>query len=75
VSDDEVVRAKPDVVILAWTATGNRASPARMLADPAFRNVPAVKNRRLIVIRDELLNTPGLPLMQGARELFRAIRA
>jgi len=75
VSDDEVVRAKPDVAILAWTATGNRASPARMLADPAFRNVPAVKNRRLIVIRDELLNTPGLRLMQGARELFRAIRA
>ena len=73
VSDDEVVRAKPDVIILAWTATGDRASPARMLADPAFRDVPAVKNRRVIVIRDELLNTPGPPLMQGARELFRAI--
>ena len=73
VTDDEVVRAKPDVVILAWTATGNRASPARMLANPVFRDVPAVKNRRVIVIRDELLNTPGPPLMRGARALFRAI--
>jgi iron complex transport system substrate-binding protein len=75
VSDDEVVRAKPDVVILAWTATGNRASPARMLANPAFRNVPAVRNRRVVVIRDDLLNTPGPPLMRGARELFRAVHA
>jgi iron complex transport system substrate-binding protein len=73
VSNGEVVRAKPDVIILAWTATGNRASPTRMLADPAFRDLPAVKNRRVIVIRDELLNTPGPPLMQGARELFGAI--
>jgi iron complex transport system substrate-binding protein len=75
VSDDEVARAKPDVIVLAWTATGNRASPARMLADPAFRNVPAVKSRRVIVIPDELLNTPGPPLMQGVCELFRAIHA
>ncbi|HKN62655.1 MAG TPA: ABC transporter substrate-binding protein [Candidatus Acidoferrales bacterium] len=75
VTDHEVLCAKPDVIILAWTVTGDRASSARMLANPAFRDVPAVKNRRVIVIRDELLNTPGPPLMQGARELFRAIHA
>jgi iron complex transport system substrate-binding protein len=75
VTDDEVARAKPEVIILAWTAAGDRANPARMLANPVFRNIPAVKNRRVIVIRDELLNTPGPPLMQGARELFRAIHA
>jgi iron complex transport system substrate-binding protein len=75
VGDDEVVRAKPDVIILAWTATGDRASPVRILADPAFRGVPAVKKRRVMVIRDDVLNTPGPPLMQGARELFRAIHA
>jgi hypothetical protein len=27
----------------------------------------------VVVIRDELLNTPGPPLVEGARELFRAI--
>jgi iron complex transport system substrate-binding protein len=75
VTDDEVARVKPDVIILAWTAAGDRANPARMLANPVFRNITAVKNRRVIVIRDELLNTPGPPLMQGARDLFRAIHA
>jgi hypothetical protein len=29
----------------------------------------------VIVIRDELLNTPGPPLVRGALELFRAIQA
>jgi ABC-type Fe3+-hydroxamate transport system substrate-binding protein len=32
-----------------------------------------VKNGRVVVIRDELLNTPGPPLVLGARELARAI--
>jgi ABC-type Fe3+-hydroxamate transport system substrate-binding protein len=36
--------------------------------------VPAVRNGRVVVIRDELLNTPGPPLVDGARELARAIR-
>jgi hypothetical protein len=36
--------------------------------------LPAVNNRRVVVIRDELLNTPGPPLMRGALELGRVIR-
>ena len=70
----DVVRANPDVIVLAWAATGDRANPARMLANPAFRNVPAVENRRIAVIRDELLNTPGPPMIEGARALLRVIQ-
>jgi iron complex transport system substrate-binding protein len=73
VTDDEVARAKPDVIVLAWAATGDRAKPASALRNPAWQDVPAVKNRRVFVIRDELLNTPGPPLIKGAWELFRAI--
>jgi ABC-type Fe3+-hydroxamate transport system substrate-binding protein len=73
VTDEEVARAKPDVIVLAWAATGDRAKPASALRNPAWQDVPAVKNRRVFVIRDELLNTPGPPLMKGARELFRVI--
>jgi len=74
VSDGEVAGADPEVIVLAWTAAGDRVDPSRALRNPAWRNVDAVKNRRVVVIRDELLNTPGPPLMQGLRELFRAIR-
>jgi iron complex transport system substrate-binding protein len=73
ITDADVVRAKPDLIILAWAATGNRGNPARTLANPAFRDIPAVRNRRVVVIRDELLNTPGPPLIEGARALFTAI--
>jgi iron complex transport system substrate-binding protein len=73
VSDAQVAKAAPDVIILAWTATGERADPRRALENPRWRNVPAIRNRRVIAIRDELLNTPGPPLVDGARALVRAI--
>lgn len=73
VTDEEVTRAKPDLIVLAWTATGNRAKRESALRNPAWKDIPAVRNGRVIVIRDELLNTPGPPLVKGIRELFRAI--
>jgi iron complex transport system substrate-binding protein len=74
VMDEEVARARPDLIVLAWAATGGRAKVATALRNAAWRDVPAVKNGRVVVIRDELLNTPGPPLVLGARELARAIR-
>lgn len=74
VRDQEVARAKPDIIILAWAAAGDRAKAETALRNTAWLRVPAVKNRRVIVIRDELLNTPGPPLMRGALELSRVIR-
>jgi iron complex transport system substrate-binding protein len=73
VSDEDVARAKPEVIVLAWTATGDRAKPSQALQNAAWKDVPAVKNRRVVVIRDELLNTPGPPLIEGVHELLRAI--
>ena len=73
VTDEEVARAEPDVIILAWTATGDRANPQSALANKDWRRVPAVQNERVVVIRDEWLNTPGPPLMKGARALFQAL--
>ncbi len=73
VTDEEVAREKPDVIVLAWAATGNRAKPATALRNPAWQDVPAVENRRVFVVRDELLNTPGPPLMKGVGELLRVI--
>jgi iron complex transport system substrate-binding protein len=73
VSDDEVAAARPDIIILAWTAAGDRAKVATALRVPAWRDVPAVRERRVFVVRDEILNTPGPPLILGVRELRRLI--
>jgi iron complex transport system substrate-binding protein len=73
VTDDEVALAHPDVIVLAWTATGARAKVSSALRNPKWRDIPAVKTRRVVVIRDEVLNTPGPPLVEGARKLFQAV--
>lgn len=72
-SDEDVAKASPDVIVLAWTAAGARSKVSSALTNRAWKNTPAIKTGRVIAIRDELLNTPGPPLVEGARELFRAI--
>jgi iron complex transport system substrate-binding protein len=73
VSDVDVAAAQPEAIVLAWAATGEKSDPQQIYDLPAFRDVPAVKNHRVHVIRDELLNTPGPPLVEGARQLFKLI--
>jgi iron complex transport system substrate-binding protein len=73
VTDDEVAQAMPEVIVLAWAAAGGRSKPEQALRNRRWRKVPAVRAKRVFVIRDELLNTPGPPLMKGALELLHAI--
>lgn len=73
VSDEEVARANPEVMVLAWAAVGGKSKPETALQNPAWKDVSAVRERKVFVIRDELLNTPGPPLVQGAEELVRVI--
>jgi iron complex transport system substrate-binding protein len=73
VSDQQVASAHPDVIVLAWAATGNKAKPQKSYQVAAWKDVPAIRNRQVYVIRDELLNTPGPPLAAGAKQLFRIL--
>lgn len=73
ISDEAVARAKPEVIVLAWAATGERAKAGPTLAHRAWRNVPAIRNRQVYVVRDEILNTPGPPLVEGAKALLRIL--
>jgi ABC-type Fe3+-hydroxamate transport system substrate-binding protein len=73
VSDAQVAESQPDVIILAWAATGGKSDPQQALEVGAWKGVPAIRNRQVFAVRDELLNTPGPPLVAGARELLRLI--
>jgi iron complex transport system substrate-binding protein len=70
ISDEDVAAAKPDVIVLAWAATGAKSDPQQTYDVAAWNEIPAVRNRRVYVVRDELLNTPGPPLVRGAKELL-----
>src|SRR6266478_2087264 len=74
VSDQEIASARPDIILLAWAATGNRANPRMTFANAAWKDVPAIRQKRVFVVRDELLNTPGSPLIEGAREISRILK-
>lgn len=73
IADEDVARANPEVIVLAWAAAGAKSKPEQVLANPAWRDVSAVREGRVFAIRDELLNTPGPPLARGAEELLRVI--
>jgi ABC-type Fe3+-hydroxamate transport system substrate-binding protein len=44
-----------------------------MASRPGWRELPAIRNRRVYVVRDEWLNTPGPPLLHGARALQKIL--
>jgi iron complex transport system substrate-binding protein len=73
ISEGQVAEAKPEVIILAWAATGAKADPEQAYKVTAWKDVPAIQNRRVYIISDELLNTPGPPLVHGARKLWSAL--
>src|SRR6266446_5655657 len=73
VADAQVAEARPDVIVLAWAATGGKSDPEQAYSVEAWKDVPAIRERRVFVVPDELLNTPGPPLIEGARELSRLL--
>lgn len=75
VTDEEIAAAAPDVIVLAWTATGGKSRVSTAMENPKWRSVPAIEKRRVFVVRDEWLNTPGPPLVEGARAILRCLQA
>jgi iron complex transport system substrate-binding protein len=73
VSEEQVAEGRPEVIVLAWAATGDKADPRQTYAVKAWQDVPAVREKRVYVVRDELLNTPGPPLVGGAQELWKVL--
>jgi iron complex transport system substrate-binding protein len=73
VSEEQVAAGQPEVVVLAWAATGAKAEPQKVYQVAAWKDVPAIRKRRVHVISDELLNTPAPPLVRGAMELWKVL--
>jgi iron complex transport system substrate-binding protein len=73
ISDEDVADAQPEVIVLAWAATGDKSKPQQAYGVESWKDVPAIRERRVFVVRDELLNTPGPPLVAGALALFKVL--
>src|SRR2546426_312542 len=75
VTEEEVAAAQPEAIVLAWAATGDKPDPRKTYEVKAWRDVAAIRERHVHVVRDELLNTPGPPLIEGARALYRLLHS
>jgi iron complex transport system substrate-binding protein len=75
IANAQVAAARPEVIVLAWAATGSKADRKQAYQVTDWKDVPAIRTRSVHVISDELLNTPGPPLIEGARELWRVLHS
>ncbi len=62
---EEVAAAEPEVLLAAWCGAGDRVPLEKIVARRGWLQLPAVRNRRVFCINDELLNTPASTLMGG----------
>jgi iron complex transport system substrate-binding protein len=74
VIEEQIAESRPELIVLAWAATGEKADPKQTYEVASWKDVPAIRDRQVQVISDELLNTPGPPLLRGAMELERLLR-
>ena len=72
-SAEYVVSAAPDVIVLADGACCG-ATAASVSARPAFGSIPAVANRKIVVINDDVASRWGPRVAEFAERLAAALR-
>jgi iron complex transport system substrate-binding protein len=73
VTKEEIAGENPDVIIFAWCGAGDRVPTEKVVLERGWQQLNAVQSRRVHVIADELLNTPGPTLIKGLHALAAAI--
>src|SRR5262249_28680216 len=72
VTVDQVIAAKPDIVIGSWC--GKKFQPARFAARPGFEALPAIRDGYLREIKSTLILQPGpAALTEGLDALMRIV--
>ena len=73
VSAEEVAEAQPDVLLAAWCGAGDRVPLEKIVEQRNWNDLPAVRERRMFCVNDELLNTPATSLLGGLRAIAWAL--
>ena len=73
-SAEAVAAAQPEVVIAAWCGAGDRVPLEKIIQQRAWLDLPAVRERRVFCISDELLNTPAGNLVAGLHAIVWALQ-
>jgi iron complex transport system substrate-binding protein len=73
VSAEEISNADPDVLLAAWCGAGDRVPLDKIVEQRSWKDLRAVRDRRVFCISDELLNTPATSLIGGVRAIAWAL--
>ena len=73
-SDDEVGALAPDAVVLSWCGVDPaKYRPDVILNNPAWADLPFVREERVHSVGEPFLGRPGPRLVEGARQLRRIV--
>ncbi len=66
---DEVSKFNPEIILVSLCGFGEKADKKYIIQRPGWQDLTAVKNNRIIIMDDSLLNRPGPRLVHAAKEL------
>ena len=76
VSDEELRQLAPDAIVLAWCGVDvAKYRPDVVYRNPAWKDVPAVRNRRVVSITEAWLGRPSPRLLDGYRALRHLVQS
>ena len=67
-------KADPDVMIFHWCGYGERFNKELVTKRPGWDQLRAIKQNKLFVIDDSLLNRPGPRLVKGVKQIQQILR-
>lgn len=73
VREQEVLSARPEIVILAWAACGLRVDTRKVVRRPRWAALPAFRRGQVYLVSDETVNTPSPVVVGGLERLARII--
>jgi iron complex transport system substrate-binding protein len=73
VTAELIAEAQPDVLLAAWCGAGDRVPLEKIVSQRDWHQIPAVQNKQVFCISDELLNTPAASLISGLHAIAWAL--
>ncbi|WP_044747982.1 ABC transporter substrate-binding protein [Bacillus alveayuensis] len=71
-TEEKAVALNPDVIVTTYGYYVQNAAE-QVMARPAWKDVPAVKNKRVYDVHSDLVTRPGPRLIEGVEELAKVI--
>ncbi len=69
VTNEEIKRFNPEVIFVSYCGYKDKSDPKKILDRSDWQDIDAVKNQRVYVLNDDLLNRPGPRVLEAAEKI------